>query len=135
MMRIYFTLMFGLVLACSGLSKEEQKLYDEAAAIHNEAVGQASKLNDQLKKMETDSLIAQDSIVALQAALQAWSEDLIEVPGNDEHHHHGEDEHHHDHSRKGDISAQEMLAVQQELKARLVQIEARISNLAEAGKK
>ncbi len=131
MNKMCYTLLLGFVLACSGPSKEEQKLFNEAASIHNGAVERAGKLKDQLKRLEEDSLINQDSVLVLLAALNVWSEDLVEVPGNEAHHHHDEDDdHHHHHGKQDDISAQEMLAVQQEISARLSQLEERAKKLS-----
>lgn len=118
---------------------------EEAGKIHlaameiEEAVAAEIESSDSLKTLLTDkkksmtdaAAIARvdSAIAALDRAHEAfheWEENLVEVPGlPHEHHDHGDGEHHHhDHKPAPDLSPDQMLDVQKEIKANIEKIKA-----------
>jgi uncharacterized protein YcfL len=117
-MRSYFNFLVLLLLSACSLS-HEQKLLQEAADIHNTAVLIAEELEAILKQ----NTIPVDSVSAILAAIEAWENDLVEVPGNE--HHHDHEGHNHSHEPLN-VTADEMLQLQLELKYRIERIKKRV---------
>lgn len=129
-----------LVLCACGPSKENSTLA-QAAAVHNEAteIGHRTSMGiSQLKRIEAKMNQEQsDSLQAIIPDLSEWYESLVEVPGFEHESHEGHDHddhdgHDHDHSHNhGEnylegLSADEILAIQIELKKEIQQLEARV---------
>lgn len=110
-------MLLGLV-ACSTPSNED-KLLQEAADVHNTALLIAEELEITLKQ----NAISADSASAILAAIEAWENDLVEVPGNT--HPHDHEGHNHSHEAVN-VTAEEMLQLQLELKARIEKIKKRV---------
>jgi hypothetical protein len=122
-----------LAVACSGIPKEEERLLKEAATIHNSAFDKAGELEEMLENLKSDTTVIADSVEILLKAIEAWESQMVEVPGNEHHHDHAEEgeehHHHHEHGKTLDVTAQEMLTVQQEMKRQIEAIQVRIENL------
>lgn len=118
-----------LLLNCSA-SKKEDLLLREAAKVHNEAVAMSQLLEAQLDQLSLDSTNLKDSIDIWGADLEKWKSNLAEVPGNESHELH---EHaHHNHGKQlPDLTAEQMLLVQLEMKAQLELITSRINKARE----
>ncbi len=135
------------MLSCS--EQKDPKLV-EAAKLHNEATAIQASIEAQVEGI--DSLLtilaekkktmvdanaiakldsAAGSLRAVSAAMEEWEGNLIEVPGMPHEHATGE-HHHHEHKPAPDMSAEQMLQVQQETKKG---IEAIKEDLAKAEEK
>lgn len=116
-----------ILIACTSAEKREAQLLKEASSIHNAMVKDAYELKITLNKLKDDSLstIPSDSIHVLLNLIEAWESELVEVPGNGEHHHVGS---HHDHTPPP-VTAGEMLSIQKELKKQFESITERFSAL------
>jgi hypothetical protein len=117
-----------LLIGCTA-KKEDGKLNDESIAIHNSMVKKAGEMKSEFLFVKSDSAsdINKDSIDVLLFDLEQWENDLVEVPGNESDHH---DEHHHDHHNPApEVTASQMLQIQQELDKRLKIINKRASDL------
>ena len=122
-MRIYRYILMGAgMLGACTQNKDDDKLLKEAAAIHNDAIQTAAKLEDSIYILSADKMI-EDSVGLYIEAIENWKADLVEVPGN-ETDHHGEFHHHHAPSQIIPITAAEMVAVQKTLKVRIDSIAA-----------
>jgi hypothetical protein len=117
----YILIGAGMLVACTQ-SKDDDKLIKEAAAIHNEAIQTALKLEDSLYILAMDTII-QDSIKLYIEAIENWKADIVEVPGN-ESDHHGELHHHHAPAEMIPITAIEMVVVQSAMKVKIDSIAA-----------
>jgi hypothetical protein len=84
MMQNYFKLFVLLCLTACSTSSKEDKLLQEAADVHNMALLMAEELETTLKQ----NTFPADSASAIRAAIEAWENDLVEVPGNEHHHNH-----------------------------------------------
>lgn len=116
--------MLLLLLGC-GTSLQDAKLLKEAAEVHNAALQIAKDVETRIKQ---DGIHA-DSVLVIGKAIEEWEHDLVEVPGNEHHHHHHEG-HHHSHEPVN-ITATEMLQLQQELKQRIELIKKRADLLTQ----
>lgn len=117
--RYLFTML--IIVGCSTDHKNEFK---ESAAIHNEMVKQAEELEEYIDQLESTTSVSRDSISVWRDAIEVWESELVEVPGNEEHHH-TKGEHHHDHTRM-ELTPEQLMNVQLELKSRLDEIDKRV---------
>jgi hypothetical protein len=128
-MRIIYFISLALLIGCSS-KKEDEKLNTGSIVIHNSMVMKASEIENELFLLKSDSLstVNKDSIDILLFVLEEWEQDIVEVPGNENHQH---SEHkHHDHSHKApEVTALQMLQIQQEMDKRLEAINKRASDL------
>lgn len=119
------------IMACN--EAKDPKLA-EAAQLHNEATQMQAGIEQQIegidslkniltekRKTLTDAaaLARIDSTTAaltsVAVSMEEWENNLIEVPGMAHEHHEGE-HHHHEHKKAPDMSADQMLQVQKEIK-------------------
>jgi hypothetical protein len=126
MKQLLFVAFLGLVYGCS-LKSENDRFYKESAAIHFAMVAKANEMKTQLNdfKVKSPDLISSDSLTALLLALEQWEQDLVEVPGYD----HNEDGSEHHHELPPEVTAQQMLHIQQALELRLIEIRKRLERL------
>jgi hypothetical protein len=124
-MRYLFLL--GWLISCSAVNKDDKEILKKAAEVHNRMVEQAEQLEIRIGNMESDSSYSalSDSLIAWKEAVAHWESDLVEVPGNEEHHH-KEGNHHHEHQQLN-VTALQMLTIQQELHSRLQAIQLRVN--------
>jgi hypothetical protein len=98
-------------------------------------------LNDKKKTVTDAAAVASiDSTVAALDAVaksfEEWEENLVEVPGlAHEHHHHEGEEHHHDHKPAPDVSGDQMIEIQKEIKANIQKIKSDLASAEERVKK
>ncbi|HWA35094.1 MAG TPA: hypothetical protein VG737_13230, partial [Cyclobacteriaceae bacterium] len=118
-----------LAAGCSGAAREDARVMKEAAGVHNAMMEDLEKLELRLELLRADSTVSKDSLIVWQSELEKWEDEIVEVPGNEEHEEHEEHaeghHHHHDH-KKLDVTAAQMLSVQQELSSRLATLSGRI---------
>jgi copper chaperone CopZ len=147
---LFYSLLFvagGAMLTSCG-DKKDPKM-EEAGKIHLEAMEIEETLHEQVEGIDSLKIVLNDkkktvtdaaaiaSIDSTVAALDAvaksfeeWEENLVEVPGlAHEHHHHEGEEHHHDHKPAPDVSGDQMIEIQKEIKANITKIK---SDLADA---
>nr|WP_298998809.1 hypothetical protein [uncultured Allomuricauda sp.] len=116
----------ALISAC-GDSKEKNENLQQAFKFHEEAIKFRQTAEDQISKLkaDTDSLFVatySNDLKSISSALEAWDEQLIEVPGFEEEHDHSHhdhsghdhDHHHHNHSQQ-ELTPEQHLEVQQHL--------------------
>jgi len=124
-----------LLIGCSSSNKEEQRMWKQAAIVHNEMIEQAEILEDQIERINSDVVtIPVDSIAAWKREIMQWEQELVEVPGNEAHHHKEGEHHHHDHQPLT-VTPEQMLIIQQDFKDRLQAIEDRIESVLRTSKK
>lgn len=114
-----------LTMSCTSTTKDEA-LLKEAANIHNEAAGLAVQLEKQMDLLLADTTLVKDSVLAWRAALAIWKSEVVEVPGND--HEEGDHSGHgHSHTKAPDVTPEQMLTIQKELKEQIQKIQLRIN--------
>jgi len=114
-------------LSCANSSKEKE-VFANAASIHNEMMKTVEAMEEQIAALEKDSInsVPTDSLTVWKEAIELWESDIVEVPGNEEHRDHTEGGHHqHDH-KTVEVTAEQMLFIQQELSTRLGSIKSRM---------
>lgn len=135
-------LLAGLSYACS--EKKDEHL-EKAAKIHNEATQMAEEIEVQIesidslqtlltekKKTLTDAsaIAAIDSasaaLTTVAKAFEDWESNIIEVPGMVHEHHEGE--HHHEHKAAPNVTSEQMVELQAEMKTNIEKIKADLTN-------
>jgi hypothetical protein len=131
---------FAIILLSVSCNEKKDTNLEQAAALHNEASAIQEEIEPQIeaidslimtladiKKVKTDAVdVSQidSTIAALNAvslSFKDWESNLIEVPGM-KHSHTESAEHHHEHKPAPEMSSEQMLAVQKEIKANIVKI-------------
>ncbi len=139
-----FILIISLSTSCT---KARDPNLEQATAIHNEASAIQAEIEPQIEAI--DSLVATltntkstttdmvaaakiDSTIAalnvVSASFADWEDNLIEVPGMV----HDQAEgaaHHHEHKPAPEMSSEQMLAVQKEIKANIVKIKEELARV------
>jgi hypothetical protein len=121
-----------ILTACTGAKNENQ--YEESAGVHNEAIKLGKEVESKFRQIEqyiateTPSDAFLDSINSIKEDYLIWTGNLIEVPGNehDHHDHAGHDHHDHDHGSSTNLTPEQMLTVQTELKNQIQELNKRI---------
>ncbi|WP_420155401.1 hypothetical protein [Siphonobacter sp.] len=137
-------LLVGLLLfSCQ--EKENPQL-KEAAAIHNEAHEIMESIEPEVKSLDSlQSALANKQIAAkdtaafasavaaldkVQTDFKAWEENLVTVPGMEHEHEHeheghgeGEHHHHHEHKKAPDVTPEQHVEIQKEIKKSIEQIQ------------
>lgn len=154
------SLLFGIFVltGCNSADPAAQKIYKEASMIHNEAVTientvkeKIASLDEVMAQLSTQIEATTDSVAA--APLQAiateltglkdsyglWAGSVIEVPGQEHDHDHGHDheghDHSHDHDNAGmDMSPEDMLELQKELKTKIQEIDGNLTTALDKAK-
>ncbi len=115
-----------VILSC-GDSKQKSEELEQAFKLHEEAVKIRSQMGDQMAQLKsnTDSLFVAthtSDLNAISQSLEAWDEQLVEVPGFEhDHDHSGHDhsdhdhDHDHDHHHEQELTPKQHLEVQQQL--------------------
>jgi hypothetical protein len=143
---------FVLVACGDSASEKDQALLDEAGKIHleaseiQEAVEPELTVLDSLKTQLTSRRATLKDTAAVSAALaqisgvmaamEAWEENAVEVPGVEHNHEHaeGEGHHHHEHKKAPDVTAAQMLDIQKEIKKNIDQIQADVKTAKAAAR-
>jgi hypothetical protein len=113
------------MIQCSA-PKKKDALLEEAAKIHNEAVELAKQLEDELSQLARDTTYMRDSLESWRVAIEKWENNLVEVPGNESHDHKSHDHHYHG-KQQSELTSDQILSIQNELKAQIDSIKSRIN--------
>ena len=153
-------LFVGLSLAfLSACGTKQDPLLQEAAQVHNQAIAvhdevmkqleDAQQLTQKLKarreSADSTGRAAIDGLIAemdsSQKAMDTWMNEVVEVPGEEGHNHshvHKKAENHdhaHDHAAQPEVTPQQMLDIQKEMKKNIEKIQADLTQQMEAAKK
>ena len=132
---IYPTICLLIALfGCHHDHDEHQQEMEEAAQVHKKIIDQEQKvktlfndLSSECKKMSEESSWC-DSLDVINNDFLAWEESLVEVPGYEDEHDHDHD-HDHDHSQPVEVTAEEMLSIQEQLKKEIDNLLLRLNKL------
>ncbi len=153
---LFILLAMFILFSCGGKDEKTEAILKEAAKWHNEAAAIHKELMPKMKEIEAlkatltaqkDSLIGKDESMVSQLESQImdleniskemkeWMENIVEVPNNEEHHHHEGEEHAHDHKHehgaKIDLTPEQMLEVQKEMKTNILKIQDKVKAILE----
>ncbi len=131
-MKIIIGLVFFVTLLCAcQRQNRDEELLKEAAILHNDMMAMLEQLEDRLNILEADTTarIPIDSIKVWRMVIEAWEKDIVEVPGNEAHEQHKTGDHHHHDHKVVEVTPDQMLTIQQELKNRLETIQARVEHM------
>jgi len=123
-------MVLSLLMGNCSVSKKENPFLKDAAQVHNEAIALAQQLEEQLEHLTNDSTVLEDSLIVWRTDLEKWKYNLPEVPWNENHEHHEQGQH--DHGKQlPELTPDQMLSVQREMKAQLELITSRINKARE----
>ena len=156
---IYRTFVYGCVLASCSLvfvacEPEKDPKMEEAGKIHLASMEIEESLHEQIEGIDSLKVVLNDkkktltdaaaiaSIDSTVAALDAvaksfeeWEENLVEVPGLPHEHHHEGEEHRHDHKPTPEVSGEQMIEIQKEIKTNIEKIKSDLESVQERVKK
>ena len=131
--------------------QQAAQIHNQAMAMHGEAmasVGSAKALLPRLKaRRDSASAAARPALDSAMAGIEqmdermdAWMAEVVEVPGNEEdghaHHEHGKGEaHEHSHEAPPDVTPQQMLDIQKEMKKNIEGIRTEAAGQTTAARK
>ncbi|MEM9848605.1 MAG: hypothetical protein AAF847_11990 [Bacteroidota bacterium] len=144
---ILFSILCCSLVACANQQQnKEEELLQQAGQIHLEAIkidetvkpkfAKMTRAKEQLAQKQAELTPEENQLlqkmVALEQSYTFWNENHVEVPGfeHEGHDHHDHSHHDHDHGPSLDVSAEDMLVIQQEFKDSLVSIAERLESLA-----
>ena len=144
--KLIFLCLLILTANCGGTSEEDQKLLEEAASIHQQAIEIEEKIKPKMEALIqrknqiniqgralTDAEIAfVEKVEQLQTSYDYWEENHVEVPGfeHDHHGHEGHDhDHDHDHGNQLKVTAADMLLIQKEFRDSISAIQQKVEKL------
>jgi hypothetical protein len=145
-MRLLLFLSIGIWLACNTAKKEDPVL-KEAAEAHRQAlevekavapllgelVQVKNNLNVQGRTLTPEEQSVIQAVESIEASYSRWEETHVEVPGY-EHEAEGDSHAGHDHGPKLDLSPQDMLLVQRELRDTILALQQRVENALQQAK-
>ncbi|MFT4032736.1 MAG: hypothetical protein QM669_09980 [Siphonobacter sp.] len=137
---------FALSVALGACKEKEDPQLKEAAAIHNEAHEIMESIEPQVnsidsvqtallekKKTAKDTAAYTTVLTALgkvKADFKEWEENLVTVPGIEEHEHEEgeghEHHHHHEHKKAPEVAPDQHLAIQKEIKKNIELIQSEL---------
>ncbi len=114
----------GMMLALS-CSQKENALLKKAAAIQQESFSVLDNIQATIQSLRKNPALI-DSIAKIEREIAKWENEMVDVPVNESTHH----QHTHSHSHKVvELTPDQMLSVQQELRQQLTDIQARLKKL------
>lgn len=121
-LRFYSILLclFLLPFACADSSASDA-LLEEAFAVHKEAMAHSKEVEALISKLPAGD----PSVESLKTRLDNWSHDLIEVPGFE----HDHQDHDHDHDPKLELTPEDMLLVQKEMRDSILMIKQAVETM------
>jgi hypothetical protein len=107
-----------------GCGQKQNNSLKKAAAIQEESFSILTRVEASIKLLEKIPELS-DSIKKIEREVTQWETEMIDIPGFESTHHHQ-----HSHSHKVmELTSEQMLSVQQELKQQLINIQARLKKL------
>jgi hypothetical protein len=111
------------VMLAFGCSQKENDLLRKAAAIQEESFSILTGVETSIQSLKNVQTLS-DSIKKIESEGAQWEAEMIAIPGFESTHHH------HSHSHKvEELTPEQMLSVQQELRQQLTNIQARLKKL------
>jgi ABC-type nickel/cobalt efflux system permease component RcnA len=141
---VYCVLLTVCTLFLTACGDKKDPKMEEAGKIHLEAMEIEESLHEQVEGIDSLKIVLTDkkktltdaaAVASIDSTISAldlvaksfeeWEESLVEVPGlAHEHHHHEGEEHHHDHKPAPNVSSDQMIEIQKEIKANIEKIKA-----------
>jgi len=129
--QLLLTLGVAFIITCGGGEKPNEHL-QKAYKIHEDAISVSGQVTDQLTKLAANSdssFVAtfRGELDSIRLALDAWNEQVVEVPGFEEEHDHSG--HDHSHGNQPELTPEQHLEVQQHLLKEVQRIEKKINQI------
>jgi hypothetical protein len=125
-------MMIRLLICALLLSACQKQRTDEslrqAGEIHLQALQVLKQVEKILDSAGTAGILPADTLASLRRDVQAWRENLVEVPGLEHHDH--DHSHDHQHEAQPPVSSEEMLRIQRHALQQVQAIQARLQHPA-----
>lgn len=140
---LLFWITFFVLIGCAG-QDENEMLLKQANEIHLEAIKLNKTIQPNLEKViqlktqikekgeerNKEEEVFIKRVEQLERSYNYWKENHVEVPGFEHHDHdHHDHDHSHDHGATLEVSAEDMLLIQQEFKDSIIMISKRLEAL------
>jgi ABC-type nickel/cobalt efflux system permease component RcnA len=131
LMSTFFSMrsIFLFAVLCTAAACQSPQTSDElkqAGEIHLQALALSAQLENSLDSLGQTTTVPPDSLAAWKRELEAWEENLVEVPGLGHEHDHDHEGHDHHHEAAPNITDADMLKVQKEALRQLQALQIRI---------
>ncbi|MDE2697702.1 MAG: hypothetical protein OXI23_02435 [Gemmatimonadota bacterium] len=127
---------FAFFVSCHGENKEDAHHLQQATDIHKammEIEKQFESQLDSLKSLSHHAVEIRDSLQVIEKDFELWEKNVVEVPGDDsaEAHDHGHEHGHEHHHEKEDlqVTPEQMVEIQKELKSNLEKLLLRLQSI------
>jgi hypothetical protein len=112
------------IMLAFGCGQKQDNLLKKAAAVQDESLSILISVEASIKMLEKIPALS-DSIKKIESEVTQWETEMIDIPGFESTYHHQ-----HSHSHKVvELTPDQVLSVQQELKQQLINIQARLKKL------
>ena len=135
-LKVISVIVFAFFVSCHTTSEEDAHHLQQAADIHKammEIEKQFENQLDSLKSFSHHAVEIRDSLQVIEKDFELWEKNVVEVPGDDsaEAHDHGHDHGHEHHGEKEDlqVTPEQMVEIQKELKSNLEKLLLRLQSI------
>ena len=135
-LKVISVIVFAFFVSCQGENKEDAHHWQQATDIHKammEIEKQFESQLDSLKSLSHHAVEIRDSLQVIEKDFELWEKNVVEVPGDDsaEAHDHGHDHGHDHHHEKEDlqVTPEQMVEIQKELKSNLEKLLLRLQSI------
>lgn len=133
-LKVISVVVFAFFVSCQGESKEDAHHLQQAADIHK-AMMEIEELFeaqlDSLKSLSHHAVDIRDSLQVIEKEFELWEKNVVEVPGDDsaEAHDHGHGHDHHHEKEDLQVTPEQMVEIQKELKSNLEKLLLRLQSI------
>ena len=131
-LKVISVVVFAFFISCHTTSEEDAHHLQQAADIHKAMMEIEEQFENQLDSLKSFSHHAagiRDSLQVIEKDFELWEKNVVEVPGDDsgEAHDHGHG--HHDEKENLQVTPEQMVEIQKELKSNLEKLLLRLQSL------
>ena len=135
-LKVISVIVFAFFVSCQGENKEDAHHLQQATDIHKammEIEKQFENQLDSLKSLSHHAVEIRDSLQVIEKDFELWEKNVVEVPGDDseEARDHGHDHGHEHHGEKENlqVTPEQMVEIQKELKSNLEKLLLRLQSI------
>ena len=131
-LNVISVMVFGFFISCHTTNEEDAHHLRQAAEIHKammEIEEQFEAQLDSLKAFSPQAVEIRDSLQVIEKDFNLWEENVVEVPGDDSGEAHDHDHGHHGEKENLQVTPEQMVEIQKELKSNLEKLLLRLQSI------
>lgn len=133
-LKVISVMVFAFFISCHTTNEEDAHHLQQAAEIHKammEIEEQFEAQLDSLKSFSHQAVEIRDSLQVIEKDFELWEKNVVEVPGDDsgEAHDHGHGHGHHGEKENLQVTPEQMVEIQKELKSNLEKLLLRLQSI------